>query len=142
MTKFCQKNLIFEEKNAILKKYNKIPISDPFHLAKNGHAHLINHPVMLDNQTMKCKNMMLFTDAVKLGQIMFDKSSIAAMKDNNMLNLFSWNSFVKLLAAQRFDGAMHVFLFMLLLDAIRSKNLNKKIDSIFFQLLFNIFIFI
>lgn len=118
-------NISFGEKITLLKDYKRIPVSDPFHLLKNGRTHLLNHPILLDKHKMRCVNVALLQEAVKLGAVIADKSTIGAMKDSYILKLFSWDAFVKLLRAQRFDGAFYIAPFMFLLHVLKSTTLNK-----------------
>lgn len=120
------KDISFRDKILLLKNYKRIPVSDPYHLLKNGRAHLLNHPIMLDNVKMKCVNVSLLQEAVKLGLVISDKSSIGAMKDSYIIKLFSWETFIKLLQAQRFDGALYIAPFMFMLHVIKSETLNKS----------------
>lgn len=75
---------------------------------------------------MKHVNMSLFQEAVELGEILTDKGSFAAMKDNYSLDLFSWQTFIKLNHNQYFDGEFYVSPLMLFLLAIRFITLNKN----------------
>lgn len=97
--------ITFSEIIALLKNFKRIPVSDPFHFLKNGRAHLLNHPILLDNHRMRCVNVALLEEAVQLGSVITDKSQIAAMKDTYILKLFSWDVFITLLREQRFDAA-------------------------------------
>lgn len=63
-----------------MKDYKSIPVSDPFHLFKNGRTHLLNHPILLDKRKMRSFNVALLQKAVQLGAVITDKSIIGAMK--------------------------------------------------------------
>lgn len=46
---------------------------------------------------MRCVNVALLQEAVQLGAVIADKSTIGAMKDSYKLEFFSWDVFVNLL---------------------------------------------
>lgn len=75
---------------------------------------------------MKFVNMSLFQEAVELGEVLTDRGSFAAMKDNYSLDLLSWQTFIKLNHNQSFDGEFYVSPSMLFLLAIRFTTLNKN----------------
>lgn len=81
---------------------------------------------------MRCVNVSLLQEAVQLGAVIADKSTIGEMKGSYILKLFSWDVFVNLLKEQRFDGAFYIAPFMFLLHAIKS-TIKNKLDR--FQLL-------
>lgn len=126
------RNIRFREKISLLKDYKPIPVSGPSHLLKNGRTHLLNYPVLLDKSKIRCVNVSLLQEAVQLGAVIADKSTIGEMKGSYILKLFSWDVFVNLLKEQRFDGAFYIAPFMFLLHAIKS-TIKNKLDR--FQLL-------
>ena len=89
-----KENISFLEKIQKMINFLHIPINDPLHLMKNGRSHLLNHPLMIDPQTLRCVNMDLFQKATKLTREIHDRSSIAAMKDYYTISLFSGILFI------------------------------------------------
>ncbi len=122
-----KEEISFKEKIQKLSKSTKIPVSDLLHLLKNARSHMLMHILCLDPETFKCLNMYEFERASELGPIISDKSNIAAMKDSYCLKLFSWDTMIKLLSKQRFDGAFYTLPFAYMLQATRSKTLS--VDS-------------
>ena len=68
------------EKISDMSSLTHIPIRHPFHLLKNGCSHLINHPMMIDTDTMRIINMTNFEEAANLKKVLNDKSTISSMK--------------------------------------------------------------
>lgn len=122
----CDDDPLEKKKVNELKDLDEIPISDRLHLCKNRRCRLISHSKLLNKKSMKCVNMSLFQEAVELGEVLTDKGSFAAMKDNYSLYLFSWQTFIKLNHNQSFDGEFYVSPSMLFLLAIRFITLNKN----------------
>lgn len=122
-----QKEGSFRDKMKSLANQTRIPVNDLMHLLKNGRSHILLHPMCLDRSNFICLNMEEFEKALDLGPVISDKSSIAAMKDSYALQLFSWESFIKLLSKQRFDGAFYIMPFLFMIQSTRSKTLS--IDS-------------
>ena len=118
-------NETFIKKIEKMLGYIHIPVNDGLHLLKNGRSHLLNHPMMIDPDTMRCVNMELFQEATNLNKELNDRSSIASMKDYYALSLFSWETFYNLILHKRFDGAFYVLPFVYFLQTIKSDFLNR-----------------
>lgn len=101
-------------------------MSDTFHLLKNKMAHLLNHSIMITNVRIKRINVSLLQETVKLGSVISDKNSVGLMKDSYIIKLFSWETFIMLLQAQWFDGALYIAPFMSMLHVIKSATLSKS----------------
>ena len=82
--------------------------------------------MMTDPDTMRMINMTNFEEAVNLKNVTNDRSNISSMKDSYQLILFSWETFVKLLQKNRFDGEFYCIPFVNLIQAIRSIDLNRE----------------
>ena len=102
------------------------PISDPIHLFKCGRAHAQGHLICLDPSRFICLNMQLFINATNLAKNLNDRSTHARMNDAYALEFFSFDTFVKLVANGRFDGAFYTMPFVFLNEAIRSSQLDKS----------------
>lgn len=74
---------------------------------------------------MRWVNVSLLQEAVQLGAVIADKSTIGEMKSSYILKLFLWDVFVNLLKEQRFDGAFYIAPSMFWLHVIKSTILNK-----------------
>ncbi|KAK8894121.1 hypothetical protein M9Y10_022553 [Tritrichomonas musculus] len=105
--------------------FTHIPVNDPLHLFKNGRSHLLNHPLMVDQQTMRCVNMELYQKATGLTKEIYDRSNIAFMKNFYALSIFSWENFQKLIENNRYDGAFYNLPFVFMIQAITSNVLNR-----------------
>ena len=119
-------NLSFEEKLMKIKDFIHIPVNDPLHLYKNGRSHLLNHILLVDPDSFKCVNLELFQKATQITNAINDRSSIAAMKDSYALEIFSWDSLVKLLNNNRFDAAFYILPFCFMIQATNSEKLNRN----------------
>ena len=119
-----KEEISFIDKIKKLAQLKRFPVSDLLHLLKNARSHMLKHIICLDPDTFKCLNMTEFEKAVDLGSIISDRSNIAAMKDTYCLKLFSWESLIKLLSKQRFDGAFYALPFIYIIQATRSKTLS------------------
>ena len=101
---------------------NKLPISDPFHLLKAARARLINHLILIDIPELRCVNTQLFMESVDLGPVFTNRNSAGAMKDDYVLALFSWHTFVEVRNVE--DTTPHFIYYLL---SIWSKPLDLHI---------------
>ena len=92
---------------------------------KGARSPLIQHLILIDPESCKCINTILFAHAVNLGPVFTDRNSSRSMKDDYAITMFSWFSFVTLMEKGRFEVAYYVFPFTLMLEAIRSNCLSQ-----------------
>ena len=102
---------------------NRIPVSDLLHLFKNAWSHMLEHILCLDIDAFKCLNMHEFEKNVQIGQIILERSNIAAMTDSYCFKLFSCETMTKWLSKQRFDGVFYILPFVYIVQTTRSKKL-------------------
>ena len=117
--------ITYKEKINQMITFTHIPVNDPLHLFKNGRSHLLNHPLMVNPQTMRCVNIELYQKATGLTKEIYDRSNIASMKDFYALSIFSWENFQKLIENNRYDGAFYNLPFVFMIQAITSNVLNR-----------------
>ena len=120
-------------------KYTCWPVSDLLHLFKCGRAHCIGHLICVNTPNLICLNIELFKEATGLLKNIEDKSTQGRMNDQYAVEFFSYDSFIRLLAKGRYEGAFYVLPFMALNEAVRGHNLSKNERIALCDIAFRIF---
>lgn len=105
----------FRDKIMIIKGIAHIPVGDPLHILINGRSHILNHLLLVDPQSLKIVNIELFQKVTEIKNAINDKTSIGAMKDSYAFEIFSWDTFNKLISNSCFDSAFYILPFTFLI---------------------------
>ena len=85
--------------------------------------------------------MELLKIATGLQNNLEDRSTEGRMSDSYALELFSYDSFVALIAHSRFEAAFYIFPFVCLNEAVRNANLKRNERFIFLKMAFRVFLY-
>ena len=126
----------------MLKNEIIIPITDLLHMLKNARAHLLNHLLFVSPENLICVNLSIMRYLMP-GPALNDLSMQGKMKDGLALDLFSWDSYIKMLQNKRYDAAFFILPFLLLNEAMRSTCLSnidrlKFIDAAYQTFLYHL----
>ena len=103
---------------------NEIPVSDFLHLIKCARSHLLNHLIMLVPELLICMNVDLMKECTDLGASLTDLTTSGRMKDSYPLAIFSWDTYMSLLNAGRYDACFYILPFIYMGTAIRQEEIN------------------
>ena len=117
------------------------PISDFIHLLKCARAHVQGHLTCVDPDHFICVNIELLEEAANLKSNLENKTTQARMSDQFALELFSYDTFIKLMKNDRFEAAMYILPFMCLNEAIRSSFISKDERHGFLKIAYKSFLF-
>ena len=119
----------FEEVLDHIITLDNIPISDFLHLLKCSRSHILNHLVMLVPDLLICLNIELMKENTDLDEALDDLSTSGRMKDAYPLAIFSWNTFIELINAGRYDACYYILPFIYMGTAIREEiNTEERIS--------------
>ena len=78
-------------------------------------------------------------ESVDLGPVFTDRNSAGAMKDDYVLALFSWHTFVEVMKCGRYAAAFYILPFVYLVEALRSPHLSRNDRLNFLEFAFDLF---
>ena len=134
LEKHTLSELTFEDAINIASSKKPWPISDPLHIFKCARARVQQHLLCVDLANLICINMEMFKDATQLHLNIEDRSTYSRMNDQFALEFISYDSFVQLIYACRFEAAYYIFPFMCMNEAIRNATISRKERFIFLKM--------
>ena len=116
-----------------------MPIADPLHFSKNARAKLLKHPIVLQ----QCHGKRQSTDAeqlrqiLNLGKVFEDKSSLGAMRDRYVIELFHLSNVAELLTHGVVHGAFLLLPYAALFAAIFEPSLENEARLFFIEVAYH-----
>lgn len=122
--KFCSEGV--DETLKALKNDDNTVIADFLHLLKNARSRFLNNRVSLSPDGVDSFSAEDLNNALKLGNSLTDKSSKGRMRDSYVLEIFTLDNFLHLIAKNESHMGFYILPYCLWNEVIRNPHLSSQ----------------